>query len=117
MDDEKNIRLTMARLLESMEIQVQTAANGEEALQKLSETKFGLVFLDLKMPGIEGLEVLRRINDLWPGTPVIITTAHGTIDAELEAMSLGAVDLLQKPFSPNEIRDLANLVLGRKTFD
>ncbi|MDQ1336518.1 MAG: hypothetical protein QG552_3468, partial [Thermodesulfobacteriota bacterium] len=56
-DDEKNIRLTMSRSLEPLEIPIQTAVNGEEALRKLREGPFGLVFLDLKMPGIDGMEV------------------------------------------------------------
>ena len=116
-DDEKNIRLTMSQSLEPLEIRVQTAVNGEEALQKLREGPFGLVFLDLKMPGIDGMEVLRRIKDNWPKTRVIIITAHGTIDSAVEAMKLGAVDFIQKPFSPGEIRQLATLVLEREALD
>ncbi len=71
-DDEKNIRLTMSQSLEPLETTVRTAVNGEEALEKLRETEFGLVFLDLKMPGIEGMEVLRQIKDDWPKIRVII---------------------------------------------
>ncbi len=112
-DDEKNIRLTMSHSLESLGVRVETAANGEEALQKLGEGRFSLVFLDLKMPGIDGMEVLRHIKEHWPATPVIIITAHGTIESEFEVMELGVVDLIQKPFSPGEIRDLANMVLKR----
>jgi len=116
-DDEKNIRLTMSQSLEPLDIPVQTAVNGEEALRKLRETPFGLVFLDLKMPGIDGMEVLRQIKDDWPKIRVIIITAHGTIESAVEAMKLGAVDFIQKPFSPVEIRDLANQVLQRETLD
>jgi DNA-binding NtrC family response regulator len=99
-DDEKNIRLTMSQSLEVLEIPVQTAVNGEEALQKLQEGTFALVFLDLKMPGMDGMEVLRRIKSNWPKIRVVIITAHGTIQSAVEAMKLGAVDFLQKPFSP-----------------
>jgi len=116
-DDEKNIRLTMSQSLEALDIPIQTAVNGEEALQKLHEETFGLVFLDLKMPGLDGMEVLRRIKGNWPKTRVIIITAHGTIASAVEAMKLGAVDFIQKPFSPGEIRDLANQVLGRENLD
>ena len=116
-DDEKNIRLTLSRSLEPLGVPVQTAINGEEALQKLGEGRFGLVFLDLKMPGIEGMDVLRRIKDDWPTVRVIIITAHGTIESAVEAMKLGAVDFVQKPFSPGEIRDLATLVLEREALD
>ena len=116
-DDEKNIRLTMAQSLEALDIPVHTAVNGEEALQKLRKGPFGLVFLDLKMPGMDGMEVLRHIKDEWPKIRVIIITAHGTIESAVEAMKLGAVDFVQKPFSAGEIRELAKLVLDRETLD
>jgi FixJ family two-component response regulator len=113
-DDEKNIRLTMSRSLEPLGMPVRTAVNGEEALRQLREEQAGLVFLDLKMPGIDGMEVLRRIKEQWPTMRVIIVTAHGTIASAVEAMKLGAVDFLQKPFSPGEIRELATQVLERE---
>jgi DNA-binding response OmpR family regulator len=116
-DDEKNIRLTLSQSLEPLGIAVQTAVNGEEALQKLGKGQFGLVFLDLKLPGMDGMDVLRRIKDDWPTVRVIIITAHGTIESAVEAMKLGAVDFVQKPFSPGEIRDLATLVLEREALD
>jgi len=116
-DDEKNIRLTMSQSLEPLDTPVQTAVNGEEAIQKLHETPFGVVFLDLKMPGIDGMEVLRQIKDGWPKIRVIIITAHGTIETAVEAMKLGAVDFIQKPFSPSEIRDLARQVLQREALE
>ncbi len=116
-DDEKNIRLTISQSLETLEIPVQTAVNGEEALRKLRESPFGLVFLDLKMPGIDGMAVLRKIKDDWPKIRVIIITAHGTVESAVEAMKLGAVDFIQKPFSPGEIRELATLVLQREALD
>jgi DNA-binding response OmpR family regulator len=116
-DDEKNIRLTIFQSLEPLEIPIRTAVNGEEALQKLREEAFGLVFLDLKMPGMDGMGVLRRIKENWPTTRVIIITAHGTIETAVEAMKLGAVDFIQKPFSPGEIRELATLVLAREALD
>lgn len=116
-DDEKNIRLTMDQSLEPLGIAVRTAVNGEEALQKLGDTPAGLVFLDLKMPGMDGMEVLRRIKEEWPETRVIIITAHGTVESAVEAMKLGAVDFIQKPFSPAEIRDLAIQVMAREALD
>jgi len=116
-DDEKNIRMTLSQSLEPLEIPVQTAVNGEEALKKLQKGPFELVFLDLKMPGMDGMEVLRQIKDDWPKTRVIIITAHGTIESAVEAMKLGAVDFIQKPFSPKEIRELATRVLEREMLD
>jgi len=113
-DDEKNIRLTMSQSLEPMGIPVQTAVNGEEALEKLHEGRFGIVFLDLKMPGMDGMEILRQIKDKWPSTRVILITAHGNIELAVEAMKLGAVDFIQKPFSPGEIQKIVSLILKRE---
>ena len=68
-DDEKNIRLTLSQALETLGMPVQTAADGEEALQKLQDSDFSLVLLDLKLPGMDGLEVLRRIRESRPKMP------------------------------------------------
>ena len=114
-DDEKNIRLTISQSLEPLDLPIWTAASGEEALQKLRESPFGLVFLDMKMPGMDGMDVLRRIKEEWPKIRVIIITAHGTIESAVEAMKLGAVDFIQKPFSPDDIRELAKSVLKHET--
>ncbi|GLI36212.1 sigma-54-dependent transcriptional regulator [Desulforhabdus amnigena] len=116
-DDEKNIRLTMSQSLEPLGMPVETAVNGEDALQKLREKQFGLVFLDLKMPGMDGMEVLHRIKEKWPKMQVIIVTAYGTVESAVEAMKIGAADFLQKPFSPSEIRELAAKVLEREALD
>ena len=113
-DDEKNIRMTMAQALEPLGLPVETAINGEDALDKLHGKTFGLVFLDLKMPGMDGMAVLRVIKDDFPDSRVIIITAHGSIETAVEAMKLGAVDFIRKPFSPVEIRELATRVLTRE---
>jgi DNA-binding NtrC family response regulator len=115
-DDEKNIRLTLSHSLEPLGLPIKTAVNGEEALQKLQEEEFSLLLLDLKMPGIDGMDVLHRVRERWPETCVIIITAHGTIDSAVDAMKLGAVDFIQKPFSPQEIRNLVTRVMGRQGF-
>jgi DNA-binding NtrC family response regulator len=112
-DDEKNIRLTLSSALESLDIRVDTAVNGEEALAKLETGDFGLILLDLKMPGMDGMEVLRLVRKKRPQIKVVIITAHGTIDSAVDAMKLGAVDFLQKPFAPREIRELVTKMLDR----
>ncbi len=112
-DDEKNIRLTLSQALEALDLETDTAVNGEEALVRLAKKSFGLVLLDLKMPGMDGMEVLRRLRQTRPDIKVIIITAHGTIDSAVEAMKLGAVDFIQKPFAPKEIRELVTKVLNR----
>jgi DNA-binding NtrC family response regulator len=116
-DDEKNIRLTLSQAVESPELEVVTAVNGEEALEKLQSGDFAAILLDLKLPGMDGMEVLHWISEHRPEVPVIIITAHGTIDSAVEAMKLGAVDFIQKPFSPREIRAQTARILDRKTLD
>jgi DNA-binding response OmpR family regulator len=113
-DDERNIRLTLTQALEPLDIPVQTAGDGREALERLQESPCSLVLLDLKLPGIDGIEVLRRIKESWPKVPVVMMTAHGTIEYAVEAMKLGAVDFLRKPFSPAEIREIVQKVLARQ---
>jgi DNA-binding response OmpR family regulator len=116
-DDEKNIRWTMAQALEPLELEVETAVNGEEALQKLMDHPFSIIFLDLRMPGMSGIEALRHIKEKWPEVRVIIITAHGTVETAVEAMKLGAADFIQKPFSPAEIRTVVSQVLARESLD
>ena len=110
-DDERNIRLTLSMALEALNIPVDTAENGEEALQKLAEKSFQLMLLDLKLPDLDGLEVLRRVVDKHPATKVIIITAYGSVEVAVEAMKLGAIDFLQKPFQPTEVRDMVRRLL------
>ena len=116
-DDEKNIRLTLSQALEVLEVETDTAANGEEALTKLKEKEFGLILLDLKMPGMDGMEVLRQLSKIRPDIRIIILTAYGTVELAVEAMQLGAADFIQKPFTPEEIRELVSRVLDREKLD
>jgi DNA-binding response OmpR family regulator len=116
-DDEKNIRLTLSQALETLDAQIDAAANGEEALAKLKEKEFGLILLDIRMPGMDGMEVLRRVRKIRPDIRVIMITAYGTVESAVEAMKLGAVDFLQKPFDPEEIRELVSRVMDRDRLD
>jgi DNA-binding NtrC family response regulator len=113
-DDEKNIRLALATALEALPVKVELAANGEEALAKLESRPydFRLWLLDLLMPGIDGMEVLRRLVASRPDIKVIVITAHGSIDVAVEAMKLGAVDFLTKPFQAEQIRAAVARVLA-----
>jgi DNA-binding response OmpR family regulator len=112
-DDEKNIRLTLSQALETLGAEIDTASNGEEALTKLRGREFGLILLDIRMPGMDGMEILRRVHEIRPDIRVIMMTAYGTIESAVEAMKLGAVDFLQKPFDPEEIRELVSRVADR----
>jgi DNA-binding response OmpR family regulator len=116
-DDEKNICLTLSRALEVLGIETASALNGEEALAQLKEREFGLILLDLKMPGMDGMEVLRLVREIRPDIRIIIITAYGTVESAVEAMKLGAVDFIQKPFSPEEIRELVSRVMDREKLD
>ena len=116
-DDEKNIRLTLSLALEKLNLPVDTAANGEEALTKLAEKSYTLMLLDLRMPGIDGMEVLRRVLSIRPEVKVVIITAWGSIEAAVEAMKLGAVDFLQKPFDAEDVRNLVSSLLDQGNRD
>lgn len=113
-DDEKNIRLTLRESLKTLDLDVDAAVNGEEALEMMRQKPYELMLLDLKMPGMDGIEVLRRLRELSAKTAVILLTAHGTVESAVEAMKLGAVDFLQKPFAPQEIRDVVSQALERR---
>ena len=116
-DDEKNIRLTVPQALATLEASIETAVNGEEALAKMEASPFDVVLLDLKMPGMDGMDVLRVVAHEHPRTRVVIITAHGTVASAVEAMKLGAVDYVQKPFSPAELRSVVTQVLAREELD
>ena len=116
-DDEKNIRLTLSQALETLGATTDAAANGEEALAKLKGKEFGLILLDIRMPGMDGLEILRQVREVRPDIRVIMITAYGTVESAVEAMKLGAVDFLQKPFDPEEIRELVSRVMDREKLD
>jgi DNA-binding NtrC family response regulator len=105
-DDSKNIRITIQHLLENENHEFDIAMNGKEALDKILTNEFDLVFLDIRMPTLDGMEVLREIRKKGNKTPVVILSAYGTVDNAVEAMKLGVVDFMTKPFTPTEIREL-----------
>ena len=113
-DDEKNIRLALSRALEQLDIPVETAASGEEALEKLAAGGYGVMLLDLRLPGEDGMEVLRLVTQEQPEIRVIIITAYGSIDLAVEAMKLGAVDFLQKPFEVARVREMVHRILEKQ---
>jgi CheY-like chemotaxis protein len=113
-DDEKNIRLALSQTLEDLGLKTDSASDGEEALAKLNEKEYGLILLDLNMPGVDGVEVLRQVRESRPDLRVIIMTAYGTREMILEAKQLGASDFIRKPFVPEEIRESVSRVMDRK---
>jgi len=113
-DDEKNIRLMIGKVLEGLGLKIDFAPNGDEALSMMSKREFDLILLDLRMPGMDGMEVLRRIREASKTTKVAIITAHGNVDNAVEAMKLGAVDFIQKPFTVEELRHVVTDALERR---
>ena len=102
-DDEQAARRTLAELLRRTGYRVTEAASGPEALEHLSRERFELVILDLKMPEMDGTEVLRAARPLSPDTVFIILTAYGTLDSAMVAIRHGAFDYLLKPCTMPEI--------------
>lgn len=102
-DDEPIIHDVLGQLLSSEGYQVEISASGEEALTKFQEQKFDLILLDLLMPGMDGLEVLKQIKRMDPEVPVIIITAYASVESALTAMKMGAYDYIQKPFKNEEL--------------
>ena len=98
-DDEKNIREGLAADFEMDGYDVKIAANGDEGLEFLSKGDIDLVITDLRMPGTSGEDVLKKVTREMPGTPVIVLTGHGSIDAAVSAMQNGAYDFLTKPLN------------------
>ncbi|MDI6844971.1 MAG: sigma-54 dependent transcriptional regulator [Candidatus Saccharicenans sp.] len=102
-DDEPIIHDVLGQLLEAEGYRVEISASGEEALKKFEEQKFDLILLDLLMPGMDGLEVLRRIKRIDPEALVIIITAYASVESALAAIKMGAYDYIQKPFKNDEL--------------
>ncbi len=114
-DDEEGIRSFLAEALALDGHAVEQAGDGEEALQRLARQSFDLLVTDLRMPRMDGLELVRRVRQQQPDTEVIVLTAHGSVSTAVEAMRLGAFDYLQKPLdSPEQISLLAARALERR---
>ena len=96
-DDEPMLRRLMSDRMQYWGCAIEEASTGEEALEKLGKSSFDLVLLDLKMPGIGGLGTLTRMREIGDDTDVVVLTAHGSIEAAVEAVQAGAADFLLKP--------------------
>ncbi|RLB12720.1 MAG: response regulator [Deltaproteobacteria bacterium] len=96
-DDEKDFVEALAERLRNRDFDVTTAFTGEEALEKLKEYNFDVAIVDVKMPGLDGIETLKEIKKLKPLTEVLMLTGHGTVETAIEGMKHGAYDFLMKP--------------------
>ena len=105
-DDERNIRTTLRTTLELEGYQVVEAENGRQALEALGGGDLDLAILDLQMPVLDGLETLREIRGRNYDLPVMILTAHGSIEKAVDAVRFGAFDFIEKPFHPERLLEL-----------
>ncbi|MGE5221855.1 MAG: response regulator [Omnitrophica WOR_2 bacterium] len=112
-DDEEIMRRSLGDILRLEGYRVQTASSGEAALKALKRESFDLLLLDLKMPGMDGLEVLEEASHLAPDTMVILLTAHGSLESAIEALRHEAFDYLLKPASTEQILSSVASALAR----
>ena len=107
-DDQTGIRLLLDEVFRREGFVTRLAANGVEALQAVEDEIPGCILLDMKMPGIDGIEVLKRIKKSWPEIPVMMMTAYGELELTDNALQVGALKYFTKPFDIYEVRDAVN---------
>ena len=107
-DDETNVRRVLVALLKRAGYAVHSACDGQEAMAVLRLHDIAAVVTDLKMPHVDGLALLKHINDSYPDLPVIIITAHGTVETAVEALKLGAFDYVTKPFEKDNLKAMVH---------
>jgi DNA-binding response OmpR family regulator len=110
-DDEENIRAGLQTILSRDGHQVRDAANGEEAIRLLETFDFEVAVVDIRMPGLSGVELLHEIRNRWPAVSVILLTGHGTLETAITAVKEGAYDYLLKPAQPEDIRKIVKKAL------
>jgi len=104
-DDEAGLRQMMARILQRAGYEVTTAENGSDGIALASEHPFDLLYLDIRMPGLNGLEVLKIIHSKFPNLPIVLFTAQPDVHSAVEALRRGATDYLLKPLKPETVID------------
>lgn len=102
-DDEKQFLELLSQRLENRGLKVNAVTSGEDALSKVKDKNFDAIILDLSMPGIDGIETLKRIKEKRPDLEIIMLTGQATVQAGVEAMKLGAEEFLEKPVEINEL--------------
>ncbi|MDD5176880.1 MAG: response regulator [Sterolibacterium sp.] len=113
-DDEEVVRLSHLRLLARDDCKVEAVWNGYDALREMEKDCFDLVLLDLRMPGMDGMSVLRMIKERWPESEVVVITGYPSVETAKEAIRLGAYDYLAKPVNPDEIIKVASGAITQK---
>jgi DNA-binding response OmpR family regulator len=113
-DDEAALRQTLARVLQRAGFEVTTAASGEEGLASLAAAHVDLVYMDIRMPSMSGLEALKRIHGEHPSLPVVLFTAQPDLNSAVEALRYGAVDYLLKPLKPQMLIERTKTILAKQ---
>ncbi|MDH4020655.1 MAG: response regulator [Xanthomonadales bacterium] len=113
-DDEEVVRLSHLRSLEAADCNARAAEGGNEAIQVMEQQSFDVVLLDLRMPGLDGMDVLKTIKQRWPESEVVIITGYPCIESAKQAVRLGAFNYLTKPVGPNEVIKAANDAMNQK---
>ncbi len=113
-DDEQIVHESCNRILTEEGYEVKSAFTGQEGFKKIEEEQFDLVITDLKMPGISGMEALKKIKKDNPNIGIIMVTGYSTAETAVEAMKLGAFDYLPKPFTPDELISVINKAVEKK---
>jgi DNA-binding NtrC family response regulator len=113
-DDEEIVRRAHTRTLAGSHCDVREVLNGQDALSAMEEQPFDVVLLDLRMPGMDGMTVLKAMKQRWPESEVIIITGYPSVETAKEAIRLGAYDYLAKPVPPREVIEAANGALNHK---
>ncbi len=112
-DDEKSVRELLERFLKLTGYEVATATNGRDALEKLALGVAQIMLLDLRMPEMTGMDVLRKLADEWPKYCVIVITANSDLNGAVEAMKLGAYDYILKPFDVEVVKEKIHKAIAR----
>jgi DNA-binding NtrC family response regulator len=112
-DDETNVRLSFRMTLETEGYEIFEARSGEQAVQLLAEHSFALAILDVRMPGMDGLELLAKMRESRIRVPAVVVTAHGDVPHAVKALKLGAIDFLEKPLHPEDLRNIVAEILDR----
>jgi len=113
-DDEEVVRLSHLRSLEGADCNAKAAADGKEALQVMEQHPFDVVLLDLRMPGLDGMDLLKTIKQRWPDSEVVVITGFPSIESAKQAVKLGAFGYLAKPVGPNDVIKATNEAMNQK---
>jgi DNA-binding NtrC family response regulator len=113
-DDEEVVRRSFTRVLDGAQCRTESAVDGEEALRALARERFDVVLLDQRMPGTDGMTVLKTIKARWPDSEVVMITGYPNVDTAKEAVRCGAFDYLAKPVAPDAVIHAARSAILRK---